>query len=69
MTRHSEISQLNSTQATGWLPVSPLFYEVLEISSQVSAATGGAFDVTIGNLVEAWGFGPGQRDEQAVDTQ
>ena len=55
---HSEISQLNSTQATGWLPVSPLLYEVLEISSQVSAATGGAFDVTIGNLVEAWGFGP-----------
>lgn len=32
--------------------------EVIGISQKVSELTGGAFDITVGPLVQAWGFGP-----------
>jgi thiamine biosynthesis lipoprotein len=34
------------------------FTEVFNKSAQISAMTNGAFDITVGPLVEAWGFGP-----------
>ncbi|HOS73228.1 MAG TPA: FAD:protein FMN transferase [Bacteroidales bacterium] len=34
------------------------FTEVFRRSKEISALTGGAFDVTVGPLVRAWGFGP-----------
>ncbi len=38
-----------------------LFTEVFKRSKELSALTGGAFDVTVGPLVKAWGFGPDAR--------
>ena len=35
-----------------------LFTEVFKRSKEISALTGGAFDITVGPLVKAWGFGP-----------
>ena len=35
-----------------------LFSEVFRLASEVSSESGGLFDVTIGPLVKAWGFGP-----------
>lgn len=37
------------------------FTEVFKRSKEISALTDGAFDVTIGPLVKAWGFGPDAR--------
>jgi thiamine biosynthesis lipoprotein len=54
----SEISRLNADVSGEWLAVSPLLFEVIRESARVSAASGGAFDITIGNLVQEWGFGP-----------
>jgi FAD:protein FMN transferase len=34
------------------------FLEVLKRSSEISSETKGAFDITVGPLVRAWGFGP-----------
>jgi len=34
------------------------FTEVFRLSKDISQLTGGAFDVTVGPLVKAWGFGP-----------
>lgn len=39
------------------------FTEVFTRSAQISELTGGAFDVTVGSLVSAWGFGPGGKKE------
>ena len=39
------------------------FYQVLRSSRSVHEATGGAFDPTVGPLVNAWGFGPKDRVE------
>ncbi len=35
-----------------------LFTEVFNISREIHELSGGAFDVTVGPLVKAWGFGP-----------
>ena len=34
------------------------FLEILKRSNEISAETNGAFDITVGPLVRAWGFGP-----------
>jgi thiamine biosynthesis lipoprotein len=65
----SELSALNRQEAGTWIPVSPTLFEVLEAAREVSERTGGAFDVTVGPLVELWGFGTGAgRGEGAPDT-
>lgn len=38
--------------------VDPYFEKAFRTSEEISALTGGAFDITVGPLVKAWGFGP-----------
>ena len=54
----SELSEFNRRQDLRWVPASRGLLEVLDRASRVSAATQGAFDVTVGPLVDLWGFGP-----------
>lgn len=44
--------------------VTPLFEECFTMAKEVSAATEGYFDSTVGPLVDAWGFGAGEQQEQ-----
>jgi thiamine biosynthesis lipoprotein len=39
----------------------PYFIEAFNKSKEISAITDGAFDLTVGPLVKAWGFGPDER--------
>ncbi len=59
----SEISRFNRSTETGWFPVSPGLYLVLNKAREVSQISGGAFDITVGPLVNLWGFGPEDRRE------
>ena len=60
----SELSQFNSSSSTDWFSASDALVEVLGAANEVSRLTGGAFDVTVGPLVNLWGFGPqGERTE------
>lgn len=53
----SEISRLNRSAGTGeWTSLSPETVNVLAASRALAAATGGAFDITVGPLMHAWGF-------------
>lgn len=52
----SELSRLNSS---GSINASPRFLEVLAEGRRISALTDGAFDPTVGPLVDLWGFGAG----------
>lgn len=54
----SELSRFNRLRSEDWMPVSPALAEVVAAAQEVSRATGGAFDVTVGPLVDLWGFGP-----------
>ena len=57
----SELSQFNRLRATTPFAVSPSTLEVFRYALEVSALTGGAFDITAGPLVNLWGFGPEER--------
>lgn len=62
----SELSQLNAAPAAVGNRVSEPLMEVLNLAAQVHEASGGAFDPTVGPLVDAWGFGP--MDVEAMPT-
>jgi thiamine biosynthesis lipoprotein len=61
----SELSRFNAHAAETPFPVSTQTLEVLRVAHAVSERTQGAFDVTVGPLVEAWGFGTGDRPPTA----
>ena len=55
----SEISTFNSFGKTQvWFEVSVETARVVQKAIEISKATNGAFDVTVGPLVNLWGFGP-----------
>jgi len=61
----SEISDFNERRDLSWAPATPGLLEVLDSALRISASTQGAFDVTVGPLVDLWGFGP-QYDTRRV---
>ncbi len=54
----SELSLFNRSESTDWMPVSSETVHVVSEAVRISTLTNGAFDVTIGPLVNLWGFGP-----------
>jgi len=54
----SELSEFNANPASGWIATSVELCEAIASALEVSHQTGGAFDITIGPLVNLWGFGP-----------
>ncbi len=59
----AEISLFNQHQRNDWFPVSSELGQLVQRAQDLAMATGGAFDITVGPLVEAWGFGvAGPRD-------
>ena len=54
----SDVSRFNSSTRTDWFTVSPATCAVVATALEISALSDGAFDVTVGPLVNAWGFGP-----------
>jgi len=54
----SELSKLNQNTRTEPIPISAELAHVLDTSIQMYNQSGGAFDVTLGPVINAWGFGP-----------
>lgn len=70
----SELSRFNRHPVNQPFPASVEFVAVLTLAQEVAALTDGAFDVTIGPLVNLWGFGPSIQllaedipDQQRID--
>ena len=59
----SELIAFNEAPLDEWQPLSNELIEVLAISQSVAEASHGAFDITVGDLVNLWSFGPGARPE------
>ena len=62
----SELVRFNGSSSTDWQTVSPVLFESVAQAQSVSRATNGTFDVTVGPLVRAWGFGAGASDEAST---
>ena len=54
----SELSRLNRWQEESPFPISAETMTVLSHADVISGLSGGAFDITVAPLVDAWGFGP-----------
>lgn len=64
----SELSRFNRSPGTDPVPLSPPTLEVLQVALEVARGSGGALDVTLAPLIEAWGFGAGQAPPAAPDS-
>ncbi|CAM3366230.1 FAD:protein FMN transferase [Halomonas lysinitropha] len=60
----SELMALNEAPLGEWQPLSDALIEVLAIGQAVAKASDGAFDMTIGGLVNLWSFGPEARPRE-----
>lgn len=55
----AELARFNAAESTDWFPVSAALAAVTEEALAIGARSEGLYDVTVGPLVELWGFGPG----------
>jgi thiamine biosynthesis lipoprotein len=58
----SELSRFNAASANQPFAASLPLIEVVELAQEIAERSGGAFDVTVAPLVEAWGFGPAKTE-------
>lgn len=53
----SEVSRFNRQTTSDWFDLSDETFAVVELAQLISAQTAGAFDISVGPLVDLWGFG------------
>ncbi|MFP5430136.1 MAG: FAD:protein FMN transferase [Gammaproteobacteria bacterium] len=63
----TELMRFNAAPVGEWVEVSPMLFGAVQTAVAVSALTGGAYDVTVGPLVDLWGFGPKAVPERTPD--
>ena len=63
----SEVSRLNAYQGSEWSEISEEFVRLTEQALELSRLTDGAYDVTVGPLVNLWGFGPNFTESDVPD--
>lgn len=66
---NSELSRFNRHAANLPFTASAEMIEVLLLAQEISALSAGAFDITVGSLVNLWGFGPNIRVFESLPSQ
>lgn len=54
----SDVNRLSAAPLGEWIGVPRHLLAVLRLSLEIGQASGGAFDIGLGDAVNAWGFGP-----------
>jgi thiamine biosynthesis lipoprotein len=65
----SQLSRFNRHQSSEPFAFSADVIRVFLLAQEVSEASGGAFDVTVGPIVNAWGFGPVKQARPPTDAE
>lgn len=65
----SEVSRVNDSDSDWWVDVSEDFLEVGTHAERIFVASYGAFDPTVGPLVDRWGFGPNDTSTTQIDDE
>lgn len=60
----SMLSQFNRYQGEAPQPISADMADIVTAALRIGAQTGGAMDITVGPLVNLWGFGPAKQPAQ-----
>jgi len=61
----SELSLFNKLPAGSKVDVSTDLYQILEMAQAISVDSKGAYDITVGPLINLWGFGPDKKVTKA----
>lgn len=64
----SELSRFNDSAADAWTAVSTDTLKVVEAALSVGRLSDGAFDPTVGPLIDLWGFGAGGESQRVPAT-
>jgi len=62
----SNLMRLNAVPPGTWVKVPKRLMEVLALGLDIGRASGGAFDIGMGDVVAAWGFGPVAADQHLI---
>jgi thiamine biosynthesis lipoprotein len=62
----SALMQLNRAPLDEWFAIPARLAEVLRLGLEIGRASGGAFDIGMGDAVRAWGFGPDAAEARAI---
>jgi thiamine biosynthesis lipoprotein len=62
----SDLMRLSASPVGEWVEVPRHLLEVLHLGLEIGRASGGAFDIGMGDAVTAWGFGPGEPDPALI---
>ncbi|HHW35580.1 MAG TPA: FAD:protein FMN transferase, partial [Paracoccus solventivorans] len=54
----SDLLRLNAAPPGDWVALPAQLMAVLALALRIGRASGGAFDIGVGDAVAAWGFGP-----------
>lgn len=54
---NTELMQFNQSSVGQWQTTSPMLFDAITTALSVSEATQGVYDVTLGAVIELWGFG------------
>jgi thiamine biosynthesis lipoprotein len=62
----SDLMRLNACPVREWITVPERLMDVLRLSLDIGRTSGGAFDISVGDAVNAWGFGPAAADQNLI---
>ncbi|MCO5066397.1 MAG: FAD:protein FMN transferase [Rhizobiaceae bacterium] len=62
----SDLMRLNHAPVGEWVPVPDLLLYVLRLGLMIGRASGGAFDIGMGDAVTAWGFGSAEASSDQI---
>lgn len=62
----SDLNRLNAAAPGAWVDLPENLMAVLDAGLAIGRASGGAFDIGLGDAIVAWGFGPEQASEAAI---
>ncbi|WBL32784.1 FAD:protein FMN transferase [Sinirhodobacter sp. HNIBRBA609] len=64
----SALMRFNAAPVGDWVVLPADLLRVLELGLRIGRASGGAFDIGMGDAVRAWGFGPEAASAEAIRT-
>lgn len=62
----SALMRLNRAPIGQAVPMPAMLEQVLQLGVAIGNASGGAFDMGVGDAVSAWGFGPGSASQDSI---
>jgi thiamine biosynthesis lipoprotein len=62
----SALMLLNRAPIGAAVPIPAMLEQVLQLGVAIGKASGGAFDMGVGDAVSAWGFGPGSASQDSI---